>query len=125
MTKTFVSVSIVDTPGKLGKLARTLANHNINIEGFVVDRGGVRFMTAQPEEAQATLISQGYQVSLMDVFELRLHNKPGILADLAEELGKRDVNIVSTFGVSHGEEGFVYIRVDDMDAARPIMQLHH
>jgi hypothetical protein len=119
---TFVSVTIPDSPGSLGKIAGVLAGHHINIEGFSVERGNIRFMTDQPEEAKEALVTAGHSPSLIEVIEMRMPNQPGALARLGEALGEQGVNILSTFGLTQGDSGSIFLRLSDLEKARAALQ---
>ncbi len=54
----------------------------------------------------------------MTEFTIRLANRPGMLAELAQLLGQAGVNIEALAAFGHGEDGQVRIIVDDADATR-------
>lgn len=117
-----VMVELEDKPGTLGKAARCLADKNINIDGYVVDRGHVRFLVRDANAAAQCLEGAGYEPQVLDVFELALPNRPGELARLGEELGKAGVNIVTSMGLSAGQAPTrVFVRVSDIEKAKPII----
>ncbi len=58
----------------------------------------------------------------MTEFTIRLANRPGMLAELAQLLGQAGVNIEALAAFGHGEDGQVRLIVDDADATRRAFQ---
>ena len=54
----------------------------------------------------------------MTEFTIRLANRPGMLAELAQLLGQAGVNIEALAAFGHGEDGQVRLIVDDADSTR-------
>ena len=54
----------------------------------------------------------------MTEFTIRLANRPGMLAELAQLLGQAGVNIEALAAFGHGEDGQVRIIVDNADTTR-------
>ena len=49
-------------------------------------------------------------------------SRPGVLADLATELGKEDVNIEGMCAFEHKGEGVVHLLVEKREAALPVIK---
>lgn len=118
----FVSVELPDEPGALGDMARSLGDHEVNIDRFAVERGKVRFLTCDAQAAMRILGEAGYEPHLVPALEVRLGNQPGQLARLASMLASQGVRIISTFGVGEGDQGILYVRCDDERRASPIVE---
>lgn len=58
----------------------------------------------------------------MTEFTIRLANRPGMLAELAQLLGEAGVNIEALAAFGHGEDGQVRIIVDNADTTRRTFQ---
>ena len=58
----------------------------------------------------------------MTEFTIRLANRPGMLAELAQLLGQAGVNIEALAAFGHGEDGQVRIIVDNADTTRRTFQ---
>lgn len=54
----------------------------------------------------------------MTEFTIRLANRPGMLAELAQLLGQAGVNIEALAAFGHGEDGQVRLIVDNADLTR-------
>ncbi len=123
MTKTFVSVTANDKPGELGRICQTLANSGINIEGFASTAGQVRFLTSDNRKAMDALKKAGYDSKEVEVFQLRLSNRPGELARVGKALGDANVNIDTAFGFTSSQAtGDIFLRVNDVKKATPILE---
>ena len=122
MTRMFVSVTCNDKPGELGKICQNLANAGINIEGFASTAGNVRLLTSDSRKTIDTLKKQGYDCKEVEVFQLRLSNRPGELARVGKALGDANVNIDNAFGFASSQAtGDVFVRVNDVKKATPII----
>ena len=121
MTVHFVQVAIEDAPGTMGEAAELLSDAGVNIEAFAVDPSGARFLTSDPEGAIAALSMGGYTSLAVEVLTVDLPNQPGELARIGKALGNAGVNILTTFGVTNGHNGRIYMRVDDQTKARRVL----
>jgi hypothetical protein len=118
----FVQVAIEDAPGSMGQAAELLSEAHVNIEAFVVDGAGARFLTTDPDGALAALDMGGYTAIAVEVLAVELPNKPGELARLGKALGRAGINIHSIFGIGNGHSsGRVYLRVDRPERAMRVL----
>ncbi len=120
-TETILSVNIANKPGALGDIAKALAAGGVNIEGFSVERGMVRFLARDFNQAQAVVRDAGFVAKPLTVFVVRIENRPGALAEMAADLMAAGVEIINTFGVTHGNVGTIYVRVDQIEVARTVL----
>ncbi len=120
-TETILSVNITNKPGALGDIAKALATSGVNIEGFSVERGIVRFLTQDFKRAQAVVRDAGFVAKPIPVFVIQIRNRVGSLAELAQNLSSAGVDIINTFGVTHGDAATIYVRVDQIDIARKVL----
>lgn len=122
VVRMFVSVELPDEPGALGDMARSLGDHDVNIDRFAVEQGKVRFLTGDAQAAMRILGEAGFEPHLVPALEVRLDNQPGQLARLASMLAAQGVRIISTFGVGQGDQGILYVRCDDARRALPVVE---
>ena len=91
-----VSIAARDEPGALARVTRQLANHRINLQGFVVDSAGIQVLTKDLALAATALQEGGFRYSATEVHEVILEDRPGSLADLCERLAAVGINIASS-----------------------------
>lgn len=115
-----VCVDIDNEPGALGRVTRLLAEADVNIDVVSCHSGNLLLVVDQPSHALQVLRGAGLQPAIEDALEVGLPNWPGELAALGETLGLAGVNILSVFGST--SEGRMHVRVDDPQAARPILE---
>lgn len=116
------SVSLANRPGQLAKLARVLADANVEIEAFaaVADNGEshVRFVVASASVARRALSTAAFEFHERDVLDTFLPRGSSALAHTAEGLANAGVNIDSMYLLHTNSEGFHFaVTVDDPDAA--------
>jgi hypothetical protein len=116
-----VQIAARDEPGALARVTRRLANHHINLQGFVVDSAGIQVLTSDLTEAAVALQEGGFRYAASEVHEVILEDRPGSLADLCERLAAVGINITASFGVATGSAGRIYINVSDLPRAAPII----
>lgn len=118
------SLVIVDgqgTPGALGQVTGALGQAGVNIEGFSIQAGRMAFLMDDPREARKALESHGFPVEVIPVVGLDMPNEPGSLASLIEALHDAGVHIIHSFGMGHGRGGAVYVKMDDLERALPVL----
>lgn len=106
-----------DKVGLLAKIARTLAKAKINIESISGEAVGrkaiIRMVVSNDVKATEALKKAGYDVVPSDALVVKLANKPGALAELAEKLAKARVNIENVHLVHKGDrEGIFALKTD-------------
>jgi hypothetical protein len=116
------SLILANRPGQLAKLARVLADANVEIEAFaaVADNGEshVRFVVASAPVARRALSTAGFEFLERDVLDTFLPRGSSSLAHTAEGLARAGVNIDSMYLLHTNSEGFHFaVTVDDPDAA--------
>lgn len=103
---TQLTLNLVSRPGVLAKLARTLADAGVNITALsaidVAGRGKIRLLVNHPGRAKRALRRAKYRASEEPAFVVRLSNKPGALARVAEKLAKARINIKSAYATTVG-----------------------
>ena len=104
-------VHLPDERGALARLARTLAEAKVNIDGFVANRGGVQVLTRDLSKAEKALKQSAYHFKVVAVRELVLDEKPGSLANLSEKLAWDWTSIDTGFGMATGKTARVFLQV--------------
>ncbi len=116
-----VSIAARNETGALAKVARLVATHKINMRGFIADEAGIHLLTSNRAEVEATLAKGKLKFSTREVHEVLLEDRVGSLADLCERLAAARIDIVTAFGLTTAGAGRVYINVDDLKRAGPIL----
>jgi hypothetical protein len=124
---TQLTVSLKSKPGVLAQLARTLADAGVNITTLSADspggRGKIRVIVNDAGKAKRALRRARYRASEEPAFVVRLRNKPGALARVAEKLAKARVNIKSAYATTAGRgSAIVVFTVGSVAKARKILR---
>lgn len=96
-----LTVSLENRPGALAGVARILADAKVNIVALLGSTSGVRgsaqLIVDDAKKAKKALdkAKTSYTEGALEQFELK--NKPGALADVAEKLAKKGMNIDSAY----------------------------
>jgi len=124
---TQLTVSLKSRPGVLAQLARTLADAGVNIVTLSADavsgRGKIRVVVNDAVTAKRALRRAKYRFSEEPAFVVRLRNKPGALARVAEKVAKGRVNIKSAYATTAGRgSATVVLTVGSVAKARKIVR---
>src|ERR1019366_6353691 len=98
-----LTISLENQPGALAKMAQTLADAKVNISALLLgstagSQGSVQVVVDDIRKAKKALEQALLPYSEGTVEEFELANKPGALAELAEKLAKKGMNIDSAYG---------------------------
>ena len=127
ITKEF-TVLMDDQPGALGKLCRTLADHDVNIlalQSFPVrGRAVTRFIVDDPEKAKKALHSRQLAFTETKIVQTKILNRPGEIARLAFDLGKANINISYAYcGLEPAtNHPLVFFGVEQVEEAESILR---
>jgi hypothetical protein len=124
---TQLTVSLQSKPGVLAQLARTLADARVNITTLSADavsgRGKIRIIVNDAVKAKRALRKAKYRFSEEPAFVVRLRNKPGSLARVAQKVAKGRVNIKSAYATTAGRgPATVVFTVGSTAKARKILR---
>lgn len=115
------SLAVRDETGSLAWITRDLAQHHINLRGFVVDPAGMQLLVTDLAGTRAALDAMGFLYRITEVHEAELDDRPGSLSQLCNELAAQHINISMAFGVAGDDCARVYLDVDVMAVAAPIV----
>jgi len=111
-TKQF-SVSMENRPGRLARVCRLLADRKVNIIALSVaettEQGILRLVVDRPDEAVKVLEECGLSFTETDVLLVEVPNKIGIMADVAEKLSAKKINVNFVYGSTGKRGGMTYI----------------
>ncbi|MEK6985616.1 MAG: hypothetical protein AABX89_04460 [Candidatus Thermoplasmatota archaeon] len=115
-------IAVRDEPGALARVTGYLADWKVNLSGFVVDPGGMQILTNDLAAAKQAFDEAGVMTIVTPVHELTVPHQPGALADISRTLSNAGIDIVSAFGIAHGDIGRLVILASDAERAGPILQ---
>ena len=119
------SVFVPNKVGSLAQLSRALAKANINIKALSIvddlDWGIVRLVGDEPEKAKEIFNELGLMYGEGQVVTVQLGNHPGALADLADKLGKKKINIEQAFCTAAGEGSLIVLSTTDDKKASSVV----
>ena len=121
-----IDIDVPDRPGELAKLATVLGTAGINIDAISAESAGgrsyVSLIANQPVQAREALVKHGCTCSTRTVLVVRLDDRPGALAALAQKLGDAGVDVVSAIHLGTvGGHAQLALGVDNLEKARSLV----
>jgi len=102
-----------------------IAKANINIKALSIvddlDWGIVRLIVDEPEKAKEILHKLGLMYGEGQVVTVMLENHPGALAELADKLGKKKINIEQAFATTSGDVSLIVLSTTDDKKASSVV----
>lgn len=114
-----ITVFVENRPGRISKIARVLGDAHIDIRAVTIaDRGEyglVNIITNDPDKTEQVLSQSEFSVSRKQVIAIIMEDKPGGLADVAEYLNTKDINVANAYGfiLSEGKKAVLILEVDN------------
>jgi hypothetical protein len=121
---TQLAVFLSNRPGALARVCDALAKAEINIHALAtsdtIDHSVVRMVVSDPTKALMLFGESGVLALENDVVMIEGDNAPGILARIAERLGKAEVNIEYAYLAASpkADRGLIILRPSDVDKAQ-------
>lgn len=118
-----LSVAIENKPGRLAKIARLMAEQNINIRNLCVidniEQGMIRLVPSDPDACREILRQANYFVVEADVLVIIMKDNPGQLESVCHALDAVGVNIEYAYGSEDAreEEERIIFKVSNMTEA--------
>jgi hypothetical protein len=120
-----LSLFLVNKPGVLADVCKTLGDHDINIRGMsvsdTVDHAVVRLIVDDPNKAIHVLGDHGVLVVETDVLAVEVDDLPGALAKIARKFARGKVNIEYAYGTADGPKARIFVRVSDVRKGKAIL----
>ena len=92
-----ISILVEDRPGILAEICALMAKHNINIENIGAETVGgtgiIVLSTDKYDEALRVLRSESYNAVTEESLLIKLEDKPGALARVAQRFKDANINI--------------------------------
>jgi hypothetical protein len=123
---TQLTLTLQSKPGVLARVARALADAGVNITALSAgDRsssGKLRIVVNDPGRAKRALKAAKLRANEEPAFVVRLRNKPGTVARVAEKLARARINIKSAYATTAGRIGAVVLTVSSPAKARRLLR---
>lgn len=123
--ETQFSVFLVNKPGVLAQVTRSLADEKVNVVAMTLvdsqEHGVLRFVAEDAPSTREVLKKLNLPMTETDVLCMELSNRPGALADVAGLLGQNHINInyaYVTSGAPGGRTTGVFKVADNNKAQR-------
>jgi len=123
-----VTVFVENRPGRISKVTRVLADKGINIRAIMIsdmgEYGLINVVASDPDGAEAVLRDEGFTVFRKYVIGVLMEDVPGALADVAEFLHKKEINITNAYGfiLKEGARAVLIIEVEDFVHAERVLR---
>ncbi|MBI5158858.1 ACT domain-containing protein [Candidatus Micrarchaeota archaeon] len=120
-------VVAVDKVGLLARVARVLAKAKVNIESVSCETAGkqaiIRIVVSSEVKASSVLKKAGFEVVSSDALVVKIANKLGALAEVAEALSRKKINIENVHLVHKGaREGIFAIKTSKQEQAMRLLK---
>lgn len=117
-----ITAWVESTPGQLGRIAKALGDAKVNITAFTAYGTGespIRLQVSSPAKAKKVLGGLGVRVTEEEVVRLTLADKPGMLGEAGDRLGKANINVEYAYGTvaAGGKKADVVLGVADVAGA--------
>jgi hypothetical protein len=123
---TQLTLTLQSKPGVLAKVSRALADAGVNVTalcaGDAAGRGKLRILVNDSGRAKRALKKAKFRASEEPAFVVRLRNKPGTVARVAEKLARARINIKSAYATTVGRRGVVVLTVSSPAKARRLLR---
>ena len=124
---TQLSVHMENRPGALAELTGDLVDAGVNIQAISVpdtgEFGTVRVLTDNVMQAREALEEAGHAHAAVDVLEVELPHRPGVLMEMARILADNNLTIRYAYATNSdgATSGLCILRVDDLQKAKKIL----
>lgn len=121
---TQLAIFLENRPGTLARVCEALAKAGVNIHGLTisdtVDHSVVRMVVSDPTKALMLLGEAGVLALETDVLMIEAENEPGVLAKIAEQLSRAEVNIEYGYLAASPKAatGLIILRPSDVEKAQ-------
>jgi hypothetical protein len=121
-----IAVFVENKPGQTARVTKLLAEAGVNLRWFTIGNSGnfgvMKFLVDQRDVAVAALKEKGLMISPLEVLVVEVPDKPGSLQDVADLLGRNNINLDNCSGFVANDRAFLLIEVHEIPQARAILQ---
>lgn len=105
-------------PSILEEVTGHLGDAAISVKAIAADASGLRVFPVDVERAKEVLTDAGYFCQVVEVLHIKVANQAGTFHEAMKRLRMAEAKIISSFGMGIGDEGAIYVRVDDLERAK-------
>ena len=120
-----LSVFVQNKVGSLGELCDSLTTANINIRSISIvddlDWGILRLIVDEPDKTKELLHKLGLMYGESNVLTVELPNHAGALAELADRLSKKKINIEQLHATAAGGASLLVLSTTDDKKANAVL----
>jgi hypothetical protein len=121
-----IAVFVENKPGQTARIAKILADVKVNIRWLTIANNGsfgvMKFLVDRCDEAVQALKQNGLMVSLLKVLTVEVPNRPGALQEVADLLGRNQINLDNCSGFVTNQRAVLVIEVHALAEASSVIQ---
>ena len=131
MTIHQISVFLENRAGQLAEITGVLAKKGIDLRAINIaetsDYGVLRLIADKPQEAAATLLEQGFILSMTPVVAVSVPDVPGGLAGVLDILAKENIDVEYMYSVFGQVDGLAHMvfRVADTEKLIAVLRANN
>jgi hypothetical protein len=119
-----LTVALENKPGTMARVANVLAQAKVNVLALLGStagtQGSVQVVVDNLNKAKKALGAAGFTVAEGTLEEFELANKPGALAQLAQKLAKKGINIDCAYATVHKAAKKAVVVIGTSDTGMPV-----
>ncbi len=119
-----LNIVMPNVPGNLASVSDRLRAADVNIEALSCTEGSpstiLHLIVDDPDTAKLVL-QPVYRVTMTDVLEFTMKNKPGAVANIGRACAAAGINIKNVYATTCGKEATVYVSVEDLPKAKEML----
>ncbi len=118
-----LTIFVENRPGRLGAVAKTLRENNIDIRAFTIqDRGEyglVKFIVNNPNQAYLSLANLGCACALKEIIAISIPDRVGNFEILTLALAQNNINVKDAYGfvLQSNSKGVCCLEIDETHSA--------
>ncbi len=120
-----LSVFVENKKGRLASIAKTLAEHSIDIRALALadtsEFGVLRLIVDRVDEAKTALRELGVIVKSTHVLAIAMKDTPGGAAEILEILSEAEIAVEYMYASPIGGKAVMFLRCDDPEKAESVL----
>ncbi len=121
-----IAVFAENQPGQTARVTKILADARINICWVTIANSGsfgvMKFLVDQGDKALERIRAEGVMASPLEVLVVEVTNQPGGLHDIAELLGRKNINLSNCSGFVANNRAILIIETLEPEKAGDILR---